>query len=55
MAIVGIDLGTTYSVVARLNELGKPEVLPNQDNSNPLTPSVVFFEAEKVVIVGESR
>ena len=54
MAIVGIDLGTTYSVVAKLNELGKPEILPNQDTSNPLTPSVVFFESEQVVIVGET-
>lgn len=55
MAIVGIDLGTTYSAVAKLNELGKPEILPNQDSSGSLlTPSVVFFESEKNVTVGDA-
>ncbi len=53
MAIVGIDLGTTYSVVAKVNELGKPEILPNQDSGTLLTPSVVFFESEKVTVVGD--
>ena len=41
---VGIDLGTTFSAVARINEVsGKPEVIRNSFNS-PITPSVLCFE-----------
>mgnify|MGYP002508594092 CR=1 FL=1 len=36
---VGIDLGTTFSAVARINkETGKPEVIKNSFDS-PITPS----------------
>ncbi|WP_051114022.1 Hsp70 family protein [Actinopolymorpha alba] len=46
---VGIDLGTTYSAVARVNEFGKPAILPNRDGEN-ITPSVVFFAGEQPII-----
>lgn len=46
---VGIDLGTTYSAVARVNELGKPEILPNRDGEN-ITPSVVLFDGEQPIV-----
>ena len=39
--IVGIDLGTTNSVVAILQG-DKPEVIPNSEGSKT-TPSVVLF------------
>ncbi len=52
MAVVGIDLGTTYSAVATLDEMKKPLVLLNTDGGN-YTPSVVFFESEKNIVVGE--
>ena len=29
--IVGIDLGTTFSALAILNSIGKPEIVPNSD------------------------
>ena len=29
--IVGIDLGTTFSALAILNAIGKPEIIPNTD------------------------
>jgi molecular chaperone DnaK len=49
----GIDLGTTYSALAVLNDQGKPEVVPNLAGDR-LTPSVVWFpqEQEDVARVG---
>lgn len=42
---VGIDLGTTFSAVARLNSIGKPEIVPNSEGER-ITPSVVYFPSE---------
>ena len=28
--VVGIDLGTTFSAIAYIDEFGKPVVIPNQ-------------------------
>lgn len=50
--IFGIDLGTTYSCIAYVDEYGKPVTVPNLENS-PVTPSVVFFEPGGNVSVGE--
>ncbi len=49
--VVGIDLGTTNSVVAIL-EGGKPVVIPNAEGSR-LTPSVVAFTKTGERLVGE--
>ena len=43
---VGIDLGTTYSCIAYLNEHGEPITIPNQDGELS-TPSVVLFEGRR--------
>jgi hypothetical protein len=43
---VGIDLGTTYSNIAWLNEYGQPVTIPNQEGELS-TPSVVFFDGEQ--------
>jgi molecular chaperone DnaK len=43
--IVGIDLGTTFSALAILNTIGKPEIVPNADGER-LTPSAIFFDEE---------
>jgi molecular chaperone DnaK len=48
---VGIDLGTTNSVVSAL-EGGEPTVLPNAEGSRT-TPSVVAFAKNGEVLVGE--
>ena len=50
---VGIDLGTTNSVVAVL-EAGEPVVVPNAEGSRT-TPSVVGFSKNNEILVGESR
>ena len=49
--IIGIDLGTTNSVVAVM-EGGEVKVIPNQEG-NRLTPSVVAFTDKSEVLVGD--
>jgi molecular chaperone DnaK len=51
--VLGIDLGTTYSCVARLDEYGRPEVLQNLDGELT-TASVVYFEPDAPVVVGDA-
>lgn len=48
--IIGIDLGTTNSVVAAMTS-GGPEIIPNALGHN-LTPSIVAFEPSGTVLVG---
>jgi len=50
--IIGIDLGTTNSVVA-IMENGKPVVIANQEGERT-TPSVVAYTREGEFIVGRS-
>lgn len=51
--ILGIDLGTTYSVGAYIDENGNPATIINSE-SDTITPSVVYFENEDSVIVGKT-
>jgi Fe-S protein assembly chaperone HscA len=48
--IVGIDLGTTNSLVAIVED-GKPRVIPGADGSN-LVPSIVYFDENGNTLVG---
>ncbi len=48
---VGIDLGTTNSLVAAVRS-GSPEVLKDENN-RPILPSVVVYEADGAVSVGD--
>ncbi|MDR1149269.1 MAG: Hsp70 family protein [Spirochaetaceae bacterium] len=52
--VYGIDLGTTYSVIATLNENGMPEVIQNYDDSSDLLASAVYFPSEGDPVVGEA-
>jgi len=47
--VYGIDLGTTYSAIAYVDEHGKPVVVPNGE-SERITPSVVLFDGENVIV-----
>jgi molecular chaperone DnaK len=47
--VIGIDLGTTYSVVAYLDAQGRPTSLLNADGER-LTPSVVLFGDDGTVV-----
>ena len=40
--VFGIDLGTTYSCIAYVDESGRPTVVNNSEGTNT-TPSVVNF------------
>ena len=46
---VGIDLGTTFSAIAHVNQHGVPEILPNAEGDR-ITPSVILFEDDDVIV-----
>ncbi len=46
---VGIDLGTTYSCIAYLNEQGEPVSIPNQEGEIS-TPSVVMYDNGEEIV-----
>ncbi len=47
MAIIaGIDLGTTFSALAILNKIGRPEIVPNSEGER-ITPSAVYFDEDQ--------
>ncbi|KAD3633149.1 Hsp70 family protein [Arthrobacter yangruifuii] len=50
-SVYGIDLGTTYSAIARISSLGAAEIIPNFEGEQT-TPSVVYFESPSSAIVG---
>src|SRR3954468_15209961 len=51
---VGIDLGTTNSVVAYRNAYGRPEVIANREGQN-ITPSVVYFGSDPPAVGQEAK
>lgn len=53
--VYGIDLGTTYSCVARVSDLDPDlaEILRNKDNDF-VTPSVIVFDSESDRVVGRA-
>ncbi len=53
-SFVGIDLGTTYSVVAYINANGKPEVILNE-RGRSITPSVIYFDGGQSIVGDEAK
>jgi molecular chaperone DnaK (HSP70) len=51
--IWGIDLGTTYSCISRVDENGYPVVI-NSLKGMPTTPSAVLFAAPDNIVVGDA-
>jgi molecular chaperone DnaK len=51
--VIGIDLGTTFSVVAYLDHAGIPQTIQNLEGELS-TPSVVFFDTAEVVVGREA-
>jgi molecular chaperone DnaK len=52
--IFGIDLGTTFSCIAYVDEYGKAVVIPNREGSLT-TPSVVQFEKDSRIVGKEAK
>lgn len=50
--VYGIDLGTTYSCIAYIDESGRANVIKNLEGTNT-TPSVVNFASPNQVVVGQ--
>ena len=53
-AFVGIDLGTTFSAVARVDEYGRPIVIPNRAGQ-AITPSCIYFGESPPLIGAEAK
>jgi molecular chaperone DnaK len=51
--LVGIDLGTTFSAIATLDDHGQPQTVPNRDNEM-LTPSAVLLLDDGSAVVGQA-
>jgi molecular chaperone DnaK len=51
--VVGIDLGTTYSLIAHIDAQGRPCCIPNSAG-DLLTPSVVLFDDDGTVVGKEA-
>ena len=51
--VVGIDLGTTFSAIAKLDDTGRPEIIDNSEGKN-VTPSVVEFTSDSSFLVGDA-
>jgi molecular chaperone DnaK len=52
MATYGIDLGTTQSCIAHVDQTGRAAILKNAIGEDT-TPSVVYFESPENVVVGD--
>lgn len=50
---VGIDLGTTYSAIAYLDDLNRPQTLVNAEGDK-ITPSVILFEGTDAIVGKEA-
>ncbi|MCD7892215.1 MAG: Hsp70 family protein [Erysipelotrichaceae bacterium] len=54
MATYGIDLGTTYSCIAKLDAQGNPVVIHNNTDGTDTLASALYFESLENIIIGES-
>jgi molecular chaperone HscA len=53
--IVGIDLGTTNSLVAYIDAEGKPQAIRDKDGKNALVPSVIWFSGDNTVVGNSAK
>ena len=51
---IGIDLGTTYSCVSYVDEMGVTRIIDPSEGGGYTTPSVVFFDPNGEAVVGST-
>lgn len=51
--VYGIDLGTTYSCIAKLDSKGYPVIIQDDENAKDAMPSAVFYLDNGNIVVGE--
>ncbi|MEN0004058.1 MAG: molecular chaperone DnaK [Bacteroidota bacterium] len=51
--IIGIDLGTTNSLVAYMND-GQSKAVKGKDGKSTLVPSIVHFASDQKIVVGDA-
>ncbi len=51
---IGIDLGTTYSAIAQVDDQNRSRIVPNAEGDLK-TPSVAYFEDERVIVGREAK
>jgi molecular chaperone DnaK len=52
--VFGIDLGTTFSVIAHIDSTGGVETIPNVEGSR-ITPSVIWFDGDNRIVGEEAK
>jgi len=53
-SFIGIDLGTTYSLVSYLDETGRPQIIRN-DEGHSLIPSCIEINGKEILVGEEAR
>jgi len=48
-SFIGIDLGTTYSLVSYLDDTGRPQIIRNSEGQN-LTPSCIEINGDEITV-----
>ncbi|MBI1925206.1 Hsp70 family protein [Candidatus Poribacteria bacterium] len=51
---IGVDLGTTYSAIAMMDEHGKPTLILNAEGER-ITPSAILFEGGEVIVGSDAK
>jgi molecular chaperone HscA len=51
---VGIDLGTTYSLVGYVGDDNRPRAIPFDESGDPLVPSIVHYQEDGSALVGKA-
>ncbi|MDE5414057.1 Hsp70 family protein [Alkalihalobacterium chitinilyticum] len=51
---IGIDLGTTFSVISYVDEHGKPKIIKNAEGKTT-TPSVIYFGGTEPIVGDEAK
>ena len=53
--VIGIDLGTTFSAIASLDDMGNPEVISSIDDNRKITASAVYVNGNNVNAVNTNN